>query len=218
MAKELDKKTSNSQLSRDHVYKQKEVNPYDIRGNRQVDTSKMSEDHLLPSKLQRYKKGESFVERARSALFNNTDDILDLVYVDICNGVSRSDITQKLMKGFYEPQKRGMTYRTANEYFNTALDRMHYNTDVEHARLKDIFYNRYESLLESAVKKDDIYNARCVLDSMAKIFLGMDKQQNNIQINNNKEGITIHFGFTKDDDNDDDKNYEQDIEEIKDED
>jgi hypothetical protein len=30
----------------------------------------------------------------------------------------------------------------------------------------------------------------------------MDKQQNNIQINNNKDGITIHFGFTKDEDND----------------
>ena len=30
----------------------------------------------------------------------------------------------------------------------------------------------------------------------------MDKQQNNIQLINNKDGITIHFGFSKDDDND----------------
>jgi len=48
---------------------------------------------------------------------------------------------------------------------------------------------------------------------MAKIFLGMDKQQNNIQINNNKDGITIHFGFTKDEDNED-KEEEQEYEEI----
>ena len=164
---------------------------------------RLSEDHLLPSKVQRYKRGETYLERARSALFNNADDVLDCVYVDICNGVSRSDITQKLMKGLYEPQKSKMTYRTANEYYNAALDRMHFNTDVEHQRLKDIFYNRYESLLEEAVKKGDIFNAKGVLDSMAKIFLGMDKQQNNIQINNNKDGITIHFGFVKDDDNDD---------------
>jgi hypothetical protein len=27
----------------------------------------------------------------------------------------------------------------------------------------------------------------------------MDKQQNNIQINNNKDGITIKFGFSKND-------------------
>lgn len=164
---------------------------------------RLSEDHLLPSKVQRYKRGETFAERARSALFNNADDVLDCVYVDICNGVSRSDITQKLMKQMYTPQKSKMTYRTANEYYNAALDRMHFNTDVEHQRLKDIFYNRYESLLEEAVKKGDIFNAKGVLDSMAKIFLGMDKQQNNIQINNNKDGITIHFGFVKDDDNED---------------
>lgn len=164
---------------------------------------RLSEDHLLPSKVQRYKRGETFAERARSALFNNADDVLDCVYVDICNGVSRSDITQKLMKQMYTPQKSKMSYRTANEYYNAALDRMHFNTDVEHQRLKDIFYNRYESLLEEAVKKGDIFNAKGVLDSMAKIFLGMDKQQNNIQINNNKDGITIHFGFVKDDDNED---------------
>jgi hypothetical protein len=182
------------QLSRDHIY---QGVPIAERFERQV--TKLNEDHLLPSKVQRYKRGHTFAERARSALFNTADDVLDEVYCDIANGVSRSDITQKLMKGLYEPQKRGMTYRTAQEYYNCALDRMHFNTDVEHAELKDIFYTRYESLLETAIKKGDIFNAKGVLDSMAKIFLGMDKQQNNIQINNNKDGITIKFGFSKDD-------------------
>ena len=195
------------QLSRDHIY---QGVPIAERFERQV--TKLNEDHLLPSKVQRYKRGHTFAERARSALFNTADDVLDEVYCDIANGVSRSDITQKLMKGLYEPQKRGMTYRTAQEYYNCALDRMHFNTDVEHAELKDIFYTRYESLLETAIKKGDIFNAKGVLDSMAKIFLGMDKQQNNIQINNNADGITIHFGFTKDEDKD--KDDEQDYEEI----
>jgi hypothetical protein len=163
---------------------------------------KLSADHLLPSKVKRYKRGSTYAERAQSALFNRTDDILDEVYVDICNGVARSDITQKLMNGMYENQNgqtKKMTYRTANEYYNTALDRMHFNTDIEHQRLKDIFYNRYESLLETAIRKDDIYNAKGILDSMAKIFLGLDKQQNNIQINNNSDGIVIKFGFDKKD-------------------
>lgn len=195
------------QLSRDHIY---QGVPIAERFERQV--TKLNEDHLLPSKVQRYKRGHTFAERARSALFNTADDVLDEVYCDIANGVSRSDITQKLMKGLYEPQKRGMTYRTAQEYYNCALDRMHFNTDVEHAELKDIFYTRYESLLETAIKKGDIFNAKGVLDSMAKIFLGMDKQQNNIQINNNADGITIHFGFTKDEDKD--KDDEQDYEEV----
>ena len=163
---------------------------------------RLSSDHLLPSKVKRYKRGETYAERAQSVLFNKTDDILDEVYVDICNGVSRSDITQKLINGMYENQngqQKKMTYRTANEYYNCALDRMHFNTDIEHQRLKDVFYNRYESLLETAIKKDDIYNAKGILDSMAKIFLGLDKQQNNIQINNNTDGIVIKFGFDKKD-------------------
>ena len=163
---------------------------------------KLTQDHLLPSKVKRYKRGSTYAERAQSALFNRTDDILDEVYVDICNGVARCDITQKLMNGMYENQNgqtKKLTYRTANEYYNTALDRMHFNTDIEHQRLKDLFYTRYESLLETAIRKDDIFNAKGILDSMAKIFLGMDKQQNNIQINNNKEGITIKFGFSNGD-------------------
>lgn len=191
-------------LSKDHIYSESKGK---VKGNYRLD-----EDHLLPSKLQRYKRGESFAERARSTLFNQVDDVLDEVYCDICNGVARSDIVQKLMKTQYESQsgqQKNMTYRTANEYYNCALDRMHFNTDIEHARLKDIFYNRYESLLETAIKKGDVFNAKGVLDSMAKIFLGMDKQQNNIQINNNADGITIHFGFTKDEDKDDEQDYEE---------
>lgn len=186
-------------LSEDHIYQGVPIAERYPMGK----VTKLNDDHLKPSKLQRFRRGHTFAERAQSALFNTADDILDLVYVDITKGVARSDITQKLMKGFYEPQKRGMTYRQAQEYYNCALDRMHFNTDVEHARLKDIFYTRYEGLLETAIKKGDVYNARAVLDSMAKIFLGMDKQQNNILINNNKEGITIHFGFTKDENEED---------------
>ena len=190
-------------LSEDHIYQGVPIAERYGTGT----VPRLSEDHLLPSKVKRFKRGHTFAERAHSVLFNTTDDILDLVYVDICNGVARSDITQKLMKGFYEPQKRSMTYRQAQEYYNCALDRMHFNTDIEHAELKDIFYNRYESLLETAIKKGDVFNAKGVLDSMAKIFLGMDKQQNNIQINNNKEGITIKFGFSN-------ENKEEDVEEV----
>ena len=84
---------------------------------------RLSEDHLLPSKVKRYKRGSTFAERAQSALFNRADDILDEVYVDICNGVARSDIVQKLINGMYNNQtgqQKKMTYRTANEYFNCA--------------------------------------------------------------------------------------------------
>lgn len=181
-------------LSEDHIFAER----YPTGVSR-----RLNEDHLIPSKVKRYKRGQTYLERAQSALFNNTDDIIDYVYVDLCNGVSRSDITQKLMKGVYEPQKRGMTYRTAQEYYNSALDRMHFNTDIEHQRLKDVFFSRYESLLETAIKKGDVYNAKGVLDSMAKIFLADDiknKSNTNVEINTSGNGqVTIKFGFDKDD-------------------
>lgn len=192
-------------LSKDHIYSEGKS-----KGNYRLD-----EDHLLPSKLQRYKRGHTFAERARSTLFNQVDDVLDEVYCDICNGVSRADIVQKLMKTQYDSQsgqQKNMTYRTANEYWNCALDRMHYNTDIEHAELKDIFYNRYESLLEAAVKKGDIFNAKGVLDSMAKIFLGGDATKNKIEINSKDGQVVIKFGFG----DDDDKVEDQDFEEVKD--
>lgn len=161
---------------------------------------KLSEDHLLPTKRQRYKKGSTFLERAHSALFNTADDIIDDVYVDIANGVSRSDITQKLINGLYSSQKgqqKNMSYRQAQEYWNTALERMHYNKDIELDKLRDVFYSRYEALFEEAVKKNDIYNAKAILDSMSKIF-GIEQKtpQNAIQINNGGDDkIVINFGL-----------------------
>ena len=190
-------------LSEDHIFAEK----YPI-------SKKLHEDHLIPSKVKRYKRGQTYLERAQSALFNNTDDVIDDVYCDVANGVSRSDITQKLMKGVYDHQKRGMTYRTAQEYYNTALDRMHFNTDIEHQRLKDLFYNRYEALLETAIKRNDIFNAKGVLDSMAKIFLADDiknKSNAQIEVNAGDNKVTISFGFKKDEDEE-----EQDYEEVKD--
>lgn len=161
---------------------------------------KLSEDHLLPTKKQRYKKGSTYLERAHSALFNAADDIIDDVYVDIANGVSRSDITQKLMNGLYSSQKgqqKNMSYRQAQEYWNTALERMHYNKDIELDKLRDVFYSRYEALFEEAVKKNDIYNAKAILDSMSKIF-GIEQKAPNtaIQINNGGDDkIVINFGL-----------------------
>lgn len=138
--------------------------------------------------------------------YNKADDLVSLVYVDICNGVSRSDVLQKLQLGEYgnKPYKP----RQSAYYYNAALDRFAVDTDIEMEKLKDVFYSRYETILAECMKRNDLFNARATLDSMAKIFLGVDKQQNNIQINNNKDGITIKFGFDNAED-ESEANYEE---------
>lgn len=169
---------------------------------KKIDENKLSADHALPSKLERYKRAERSGDRAEAALFNRVDAVIDDVYEDLCNGMSRTDIIKKLSNGDYKDQKRGLSPRTSSEYFNVALDRMHFNTDIRHEQLKDLFYHRFENILKRALKKDDLTNARQILDSMARIFLGEDAAKNKIEINSNDGKVVIKFGFN-DDNNDD---------------
>ena len=131
--------------------------------------------------------------------YNKADDLVSLVYVDICNGVSRSDVLQKLQLGEYgnKPYKP----RQSAYYYNAALDRFAVDTDIEMEKLKDVCYSRYETILAECMKRNDLFNARATLDSMAKIFLGIRDNQTNIQVNSDKEGgITINFGFKNNND------------------
>ena len=127
--------------------------------------------------------------------YNTLDETISLIYVDIANGMSRSDCLQKIQEGMYG--NKPVKARQAAYYYNAALDRFAEDRNIESEKLRDMFFGRYESLLADAVKKGDLYNARGILDSMARIF-GVEKKdapQTAIQINNNKEGITVNFGF-----------------------
>lgn len=127
--------------------------------------------------------------------YGKLDNTISLIYVDIANGVSRSDCLQKIQEGMYE--NKPVKARQAAYYYNAALDRFAEDRNIESEKLRDMFFGRYESLLADAVKKGDLYNARGILDSMARIF-GVERKdapQTAIQINNNKEGITVNFGF-----------------------
>ena len=131
--------------------------------------------------------------------YNKADALVEKVYCDIANGVSRSVCLQKLQMGEYGnmPYKQ----RQSAYYYNMALDRFAVDCDVEAERLRQMFYGRYESLLEEAVKKGDLYNARGILDSMSRIF-GIEKKTPDtaIMINSDKEGgVTVNFGFAKKD-------------------
>lgn len=138
--------------------------------------------------------------------YDKADDLVSQVYCDIANGVSRSVVIDKIVKGVYDGMERPLAARTAANYYNAALDRFAVDTDIEAEKLRQMFYTRYESLLEEAVKKGDLYNARGILDSMSRIF-GVERKTPDtaIMINSDKEnGVTINFGFNKDSEADED--------------
>ena len=133
--------------------------------------------------------------------YNKADDLVEQCYIDIANGVSRSVVIDKITKGVYEGMERPLAARTAAYYYNAALDRFAVDTDIEAEKLRQMFYTRYETLLEEAVKKGDLYNARGILDSMSRIF-GVERKTPDtaIMINSDKEGgVTVNFGFEKKD-------------------
>ena len=126
--------------------------------------------------------------------YSKSDELVEKVYVDIANGASRSDCIQKLKEGTYG--NKPYSPRQSQYYYNAALDRFAVDTDIEAEKLRNVFYGRYESLLNDAIEKGDIYNARGILDSMARIF-GVEKKmpQNAIQIQGGDEKIVINFGL-----------------------
>lgn len=136
--------------------------------------------------------------------YNKADDLVSQCYVDIANGVSRSVVIDKIVKGAYKGMERPLAPRTAANYYNAALDRFAVDTDIEAEKLRKMFYGRYESLLEDAIAKGDIYNARNILDSMSRIF-GIEQKtpQTQVNIQNNADGIKISFGFNNDDNSND---------------
>lgn len=154
----------------------------------------ISPKHSLQKKKERRIGSGEGVARKEVEMFNSADEIVELVYVDICNGVSRRDCQKKLTLGEYG--NKPISTRQAQFYYKAALDQLAENTDIEAKRLKDILFSRYESLFETAVQKNDIYNAKGILDSMARIF-GLEQKTPTtaIQINGGDDKIVINFGL-----------------------
>lgn len=135
--------------------------------------------------------------------YNSADETVTAVYVDIANGMSRSDCLEKIQQGLYG--NKPVKARQSAYIYNAALDRFAVDTDIEADRLRNLFWGRYETIYADCVNNNDRYNARCTLDSMVKIFLGdLNKTQNNIQINSMGDGkVVVTFGFGEENKEDD---------------
>lgn len=131
------------------------------------------------------------------------DKIVDEIYVDLCNGLTKSDVIQKMAEGLYENQNgKGIKERTALDYLSAALQRMHYDFEAQAEEMRADLYTKLISVYADAVQKNDRYNAVQAIQTIMKLTgVALDKPQNNIQVNANKEGISINFGFKKDEEN-----------------
>lgn len=160
--------------------------------------SNFSKSHSLPTFEER-KKAKLEESQLNFGKWLNTDEIISDIYVDMANGYTNSDILEKLTKGMYEGQKKPLGVRTAQEYIAAARDRMHYDFESQAKVLREDLYNKLISVYADAIQNNDRYNALIAVDKIMKLTgVGQPNQQNNIQVNANKEGIKISFGFTND--------------------
>lgn len=126
------------------------------------------------------------------------DKVVDSVYVDLVNGLTRSDVTQKLIEGLYNEQEgKGITYRVAVEYVNAAQQRMMYDFEEKADILRADLYTKMVSVYSDCIEKNDRYNALIALDKIMKLT-GVAIQQPQTQVNLKSDGnISISFGFNK---------------------
>lgn len=159
----------------------------------------IAKSHSNPDKEKRVAKSSSNGRGgylAKTKEYKNAEDVIDQVYCDIANGRTKTEIIKMLKNGHYG---KTMQTRNAYDYYNAAVDRFCTEKNEQADKLRAIYFGRFETLYRDAIQKGDIYNANNILQSVCRIF-GLEapkSPETAIQINNDKDGVTINFGFKK---------------------
>ena len=155
--------------------------------------------HLRPEG-ERYSHTFYNGQAAKTKKFNEIEDIINQIACDIVNGVQRSDILIKLQKAIYDGQTKKYTERTSENIYQVAMQRLKQDREKDMDDLKDKLYSQYYQLYQDAMEVGNTIGAKAVLDSIAKVFIGENK---NVSLNGNlneDKNVTIRFGFSNKDD------------------
>lgn len=163
--------------------------------------SGFSKEHSLPTFQERFAsrkcKDPRLVQRWLTA-----DHVVDQCYCDIVNGLAHSEVINKLKEGLYDGQTKGISYRTAKDYLDAAMTRLHYDFESQMEDIRADLYVKLLSVYNDAMKNNDRFNANNALANLMKLTgASMDKPQTAIQINGSEDGkVIVNFGFNKDGD------------------
>lgn len=128
-----------------------------------------------------------------------TNQLVDEIYADLCNGLTTHECRAKMMEGLYDVgHYKGKKLSEVQSYRHVAkaLELMNQEAEQERRTLRNVMYNRLLAVYQDAVEQNDRGNAIKAIETMMKLTgINQAENQTNIQINNEKEGITINFGF-----------------------
>ena len=136
--------------------------------------------------------------------FDRVHRLILEVQADLINGVLRSEIREKFKQHMYDNQVDGkdISERQVDNYIQRACEMLKEDRIEKQNELKDMLYSQYMQQYRDAVLVGNTLTAKSVLDSIAKIFLPSDKSTN-VQVNAGDSSITIKFGYTEDDNEND---------------
>lgn len=135
------------------------------------------------------------------------DKLVSQVYCDLINGLSSSEVLEKFANCAYDGQKKKVGMRTAQDYLRCARERLDYDFEHEANQLRADLYSKMLAVYSDAIEHNDRYNALIALDKIMKLTgCAVDKPQNAIQVNAASSGVTINFGFSN---KEDDENVDE---------
>lgn len=125
------------------------------------------------------------------------EKVVIAVWIDLCNGVSRHDIMQKLdsdlMVEGVETSKltKSMRYKVISDAYAMAKAEL----DEQRDKQRELFYQRLLTVFNESMEANDRQNALKALDMFAK-FGGLYNNTQKVELSGNlTQDITINFGL-----------------------
>ena len=127
------------------------------------------------------------------------EKVVIAVWIDLCNGVSRHDIMQKLdndlMVEGVETSRltKSMRYKIISDAYAMAKEEL----DEQRDKQRELFYQRLLTVFNESMVANDRQSALKALDMFARFGGLYDKEK--VEISGNlTETVNISFGFTED--------------------
>ena len=127
------------------------------------------------------------------------EKVVMAVWIDLCNGVSRHDIMQKLendlMVEGVETSRltKSMKYKIISDAYAMAKEEL----DEQRDKQRELFYQRLLTVYNECMVANDRQNALKALDLFGK-FGGLYEKEK-VEISGNlTENVNISFGFSED--------------------
>ena len=127
------------------------------------------------------------------------EKVVIAVWIDLCNGVSRHDIMQKLdndmMVEGVETSKltKSMRYKIISDAYAMAKEELEEQRDKQ----RELFYQRLLTVFNESMEANDRQNALKALDMFARFGGLYDKEK--VELSGNlTQDVNISFGFSED--------------------